>query len=103
MGNNKDKKNVKGTNNSDTRGDKTPASSGQRKRLNRSIIYIVVISVMGVAIALSLFLYGMPGQQSSASALAIDGISCDSQEHTVYHTHAHMDMFIGGQPYEVPA
>lgn len=33
----------------------------------------------------------------------IAGIRCDSMEQNVFHIHAHLDVFINGQPYLIPA
>jgi hypothetical protein len=40
---------------------------------------------------------------SSAAALPIDGIQCNNVEQLVFHNHAHLDIFINGQPYKVPS
>jgi hypothetical protein len=40
---------------------------------------------------------------SSAAALTIDGIQCNAAEQLVFHNHAHLDIFINGQPFTVPS
>ena len=55
-----------------------------------------------VVIAIAVLLLSGKGPQT-ASALAVDGIPCDSLEHTEYHTHAHLDIFVNGQPQQLPA
>lgn len=74
-------------------------NAADRQRRKLIIISAVLIPIIVGGIVASLFLYKPP---QSASALVIDGIPCDSTEHTVYHTHTHLDIFVNGQPYEVP-
>ena len=40
---------------------------------------------------------------SSSSSLIIDNIRCETVEHTTFHIHAHLDIFINGKPYTVPS
>jgi hypothetical protein len=37
------------------------------------------------------------------AALTIDGIQCSSFEQLVYHIHSHLDIFINGKPFTIPA
>ena len=37
------------------------------------------------------------------NAPTVNGISCDSTEHFNFHIHAHIDIFINGNPYSVPS
>ncbi len=75
-------------------------SEASHKGRNLAIIagIIVAVIVVGAVASLSVF-----KSSNSAEALVINGIPCDAQEHTVYHTHAHLDIFVNGQAYEVPA
>jgi hypothetical protein len=38
-----------------------------------------------------------------AGGQAIDGISCQSSEQTIFHIHAHLTIFVNGSPRQVPA
>jgi hypothetical protein len=40
---------------------------------------------------------------TSASGQAVDGISCQSSEQTLFHIHAHLTIFVNGVPRQVPA
>jgi hypothetical protein len=40
---------------------------------------------------------------STSSEPTASGISCDSMEHFIMHIHAHLDIFINGNPYQVPS
>jgi len=103
----------KDSNNNDDNNNKRPSNetlpeSAMRKR--RSLLVIIAVAValvIGGGVALSVFIQKMPEdkpqQDDSTSAMTvIDGIPCDSTEHTVYHTHAHLDIFVNGQSYTVP-
>src|ERR671938_57052 len=61
-------------------------------------LIIVVAIGIGVAVASSKFLSSF-----SATAQTIDGIQCNAAEQLVFHNHAHLDIFINGQPYTVPS
>src|SRR6266702_886065 len=37
------------------------------------------------------------------AALTIDGIQCSSFEQLVFHIHSHLDIFINGKPFTIPA
>jgi hypothetical protein len=39
---------------------------------------------------------------TTSSGTTASGISCDSMEHFIMHIHAHLDIFINGNPYQVP-
>ena len=68
-----------------------------RKFIVIGLIIVVAIGI-GVALASSKFL-----SSSSAAAQTIDGIQCNAAEQLVFHNHAHLDIFINGQPYTIPS
>jgi hypothetical protein len=73
----------------------------REKKIKRFIVIGLIIAVaigIGFAVASSKLLSG-----SNAAALAIDGIQCNAAEQLVFHNHAHVDIFINGQPYTVPS
>jgi hypothetical protein len=43
------------------------------------------------------------GAASSATGHAVDGISCDTSEQTLFHIHAHLTIFVNGVARQVPA
>jgi hypothetical protein len=53
---------------------------------------------IGLAVATSRALSG-----SNAAALTIDGIQCNNNEQLAFHHHAHLDIFINGQPFTIPS
>ena len=71
------------------------------KKIKRLVIIGVIVAAaigIGLAIASSKALSG-----AGVSALAIDGIQCNNVEQLVSHIHAHLDIFINGQPYTIPS
>ena len=73
----------------------------REKKIRRFIVIGVIIVVaigIGVAVASSKFL-----SSSSAAAQTIDGIQCNAAEQLVSHNHAHLDIYINGQPYTIPS
>jgi hypothetical protein len=73
----------------------------RQKKIKRFIVIglIIVVAIgIGVAVASSKFL-----SSSSAAAQTIDGIQCNVAEQLVFHNHAHLDVFINGQPYTIPS
>ena len=40
---------------------------------------------------------------AATAGQAIDGISCETSEQTVFHIHTHLTIFVNGQPRQVPA
>jgi hypothetical protein len=40
---------------------------------------------------------------TSASGQSVDGISCQTNEQTLFHIHAHLTMFVNGVPRQLPA
>jgi hypothetical protein len=45
----------------------------------------------------------LAGTSASTSGQAIDGISCQTAEQTVFHIHTHLTIFVHGQQRQVPA
>lgn len=80
-------------------------SSGNKKNYKR--LTIVTMSVL-VAIFVGIgILWDMAPDTSSSSAPSssegIGNIKCETVERTTFHIHAHLDIFINGKPYTVPA
>jgi hypothetical protein len=71
------------------------------KKIKRLVMIGVIVAAavgIGLAIASSKALTG-----AGVSASAIDGIQCNNVEQLVSHIHAHLDIFINGQPYTIPS
>ncbi len=62
---------------------------------------IIAVIVGGVAYA-ALAPHTSP-LTSPLSALTIEGVRCDTIEYNAFHVHAHLDIFINGQPFKIPA
>jgi hypothetical protein len=45
----------------------------------------------------------LAGTSSATAGQAIDGISCQTNEQTVFHIHTHLTIFVNGQARQVPA
>jgi hypothetical protein len=43
------------------------------------------------------------GTATITKGQAVDGISCQTSEQTIFHIHAHLTIFVNGQPHQVPA
>ena len=70
------------------------------KKIRRFIMIGLIIAVsvgIGLAVASSKVLSG------SNAPLSVDGIQCNVVEQLVFHNHAHLDIFINGQPYTIPS
>lgn len=75
------------------------------------ILVGVEVLLLAVFIGLALTWIIAPSMDSSLltsvsttnSRPIINGISCDSMEHFILHIHAHLGIFINGNPYPIPA
>ena len=65
---------------------------------SKSLKALLVIGVLAIIIG-----GGIYWSQALDNSLVIDGIRCDPTEALVYHIHAHLDIFIDGQHYTIPA
>jgi hypothetical protein len=45
----------------------------------------------------------LAGTSAATAGQAIDGISCQTSEQTIFHIHTHLTIFVNGQPRQVPA
>ena len=72
----------------------------QSNKHRNKIIAVAVISVIIASIAI--ISYKLDNTTVS-SISTIDSIGCDSMEYSVFHIHAHIDIFVNGQPIIVPA
>ncbi|MDQ6723190.1 MAG: hypothetical protein M3Z01_02865, partial [Thermoproteota archaeon] len=72
----------------------------RNKKINKFIIIGVIVAI-ALIIGLAVTTIKFP---SSANATApIDGIQCNSMEQSIFHIHAHLDIFINGQNTTIPA
>jgi hypothetical protein len=62
---------------------------------------VVLLAV--VVIALAQFARGGSAASPNATGQTIDGIQCQAQEQAVYHIHAHVAIYVNGQPRTIPA
>lgn len=68
------------------------------KSRNKSKKYIFIIPIIAAVLSGVIYWASLP-----RTSLAIDGIECNSMEQAVFHIHAHLDIYINGQPFTVPA
>jgi hypothetical protein len=68
----------------------------RRKRKYMKIIIPVIIAVLAAGIA-GAILYQPP------TAMAISGIECHRSEQLNYHIHSHLDVFVNGEPQQIPS
>jgi hypothetical protein len=86
----------------------TKKSGSKRRSLKYSKKMIIVISVgiLAVAVAaayIGVYHSGGPNTSAtSASALTVDGIQCNTNEQLLFHIHTHLDIFINGQAIYIP-
>jgi hypothetical protein len=78
------------------------ASKVVREKKIKKFIVIGLIAVAAIGIALAVASSKLLSS-SNASAQTIDGIQCNAVEQLLFHNHAHLDIFIDGQPYTVPS
>lgn len=78
----------------------------QAKNRSRVIIITVVSLLVVAALGVGIYLLGQNvGARASSDNAAypsIDGIPCQSNEQLNYHVHAHMSIYINGQPFQLP-
>jgi protein-disulfide isomerase len=102
--NNKGKKNKQGDDpRKEDRGASSKKSDRRNSRKTRNLVAICGGAGAVVVVAIVAILSISPKGPQTASALVVDGIPCDSLEHTDYHTHTHLDIFVDGKPQQVPA
>lgn len=77
-----------------------PAPSGTSFKHRNKLIAIGVIAAIVAGIAY----YGYKADTTVVSTFAlIDGIPCETKEYLTFHIHAHLDVFVDGHTYAVPA
>src|SRR6266566_5404810 len=77
----------------------------RRRAAGRRRITTVGIIAAGVLLVAGLVYLVIAQGQTPANAAypTIDGVSCDSGEHSDFHIHAHMSIYIDGKPAPIPA
>ncbi|MDE1767011.1 MAG: hypothetical protein KGI27_12190 [Thaumarchaeota archaeon] len=79
---------------------KESSTEKQSIKHRNKIIAVAVIS----AIMVSIVIVSYKLDNTIVSSIpTIDSIRCDSMEQSVFHIHAHIDIFVNGQPIIVPA
>jgi len=75
-----------------------------------SLIAVAVLVVAAVAVAVYSKTHNASAQNQAtpteqvvnAAYLPVDGINCDALEHTAYHIHAHLTIYINGKQVAIP-
>jgi len=73
---------------------------GQNSKHRNKLIAIGIIA--GILVVIAYVSYDLDKAPKSA-AQVIDGIACNTNEYTVLHNHAHLDVFVNGNFVPVPA
>jgi len=66
-------------------------------------IVVVIIAVVGVVYGARLLSSQSASASSNQANAPVDGISCDAQEQSLQHIHAHVTMYINGSQQTIPA
>jgi hypothetical protein len=79
---------------------KQPSEAARPSKHKNKFIIIGIIAAVVASIA-----YVSYRQDSTIDTgfATIDGIPCETQEYLTFHVHAHLDIFVGGDPLTVPA
>ena len=86
--------------NKDEGSDKKHDTEKRPKKAKNKIIAIAIIA----AIVATLIVVSNRLDNTKASNFPlVDGIECDTTEYTVFHVHAHLDIFVNGHPLIIPA
>jgi len=73
------------------------------KRPSKTRNKIIAIAIMAAIVAtLAVVSYKLDNTKASNFPL-VDDIECDTTEYTVFHVHAHLDIFVDSHPLTVPA
>jgi hypothetical protein len=77
----------------------------RRRAARRKGITTAGIVAAAVLVVAALVYFAIVQAKSPANAAypTIDGVSCDSGEHSDFHIHAHVSIYIDGKPATVPA
>ena len=81
--------------------DRSRGSKMAREKKIRKFVVIGLIIVVSVGIALAVASSKL--LSGSNRPLSVDGIQCNAVEQLVFHNHAHLDIFINGQPSTIPS
>lgn len=65
-------------------------------------ILVAVISIVGIYFIMLTSPKVSLSSLQTASGSTIDNIPCNTMEQSIFHIHAHLDIFINGQPYVIP-
>jgi hypothetical protein len=60
------------------------------------------ITIAAMALDMS-YSIGEEVLSSTPNMTMVDGIRCDTMEFTMFHIHAHLDIFVDGKPFTVPS
>ena len=63
----------------------------------------IAIGIVAVAIVAIVFVSYKQDNTANIGFPAVDGIACETVEHFTFHVHAHLDIFVDGLPFSVPA
>ncbi len=73
----------------------------ERRDDKNAIISIIIIAAVVATFVLVFHVLGTT--TNSGRAAVIDGIPCNKMDYSNFHINAHLDVFVDGKPYVVPA
>ncbi len=79
----------------------TAHATGKNRRIIIAIISALVVVALGSGI-FWLINQGSTFTSDNPNYPAIDGIPCQSNEQLNYHVHAHLSIYVNGQPFQLP-
>lgn len=80
-----------------------PINFEKERQKDRNTIIVVAI-IIAVVVALVFAFHGLGSTPTdSGQAAVIDGIQCNNTPYDGFHINAHLDVFVNGKPYAVPA
>lgn len=83
------------------RSDKIDFEKERRKDKNTIMVIIIIAAVVAALVGLPYLLNVTP--HDSGQAAVIDGIQCDNTLHGSFNITAHLNIFMNGQSYTIPA
>jgi hypothetical protein len=81
------------------------SKSSTNKKNYKRLTVITMSILVAICVSVGILTTMTPNTllASASSSIGTDNIRCEVIEHLTFHIHAHLDIFINGKPYTVPA
>jgi len=73
------------------------------KRPSKAKNKIIAIAIIAAIVATLVVVSNRLDNTKVSNFPLVDDIECDTTEYTVFHVHAHLDIFVNGHPITIPA